>query len=421
MRLSQSREKEEPLEMREYVKRLLSYALFGAIFLSVVQIRCQSQSTTVSADRATQEVNALLSKSLAKSRKQKVWPDDPLRGFQVFAFNPSVSPGFLSEETFKKLKAWNINVLRLWIDVDPDSPSAVKPGETQLHAPLNNPIAPYKKNLEGLRIALALAEKYHIYIIPVAGGVVGRETDALSRETNPGNCYPGLIALWEYIAKNFGTHPWLLGYDLLNEPNSKDEVDYWHSTMVPQLIKRVRAIDRNTYLIIETAPWSLPDQAFPPSLTPVKDPKAIYSFHFYYPHSYTHQGLYTYKGAEFEGKPYPGMLRLFESSTPTSWDKAALEATMKNAISFQKKYGVKIFVGEFSVIRWAPGAARWLSDVIDIFEKHHFSWTYHCYGTWNGWNPTFPADAPQSALTDGGVETDRMKLLIKAWAKNKKY
>ena len=93
---------------------------------------------------------------------------------------------------------------------------------------------------------------------------------------------------------------------------------------------------------------------------------------------------------------------------------------MKGAIEFQKKYGVKIFVGEFSVIRWAPGAAQWLSDVIEIFEKHHFSWTYHCYGYWNGWNPTFSADAPESAVADGGVATDRMKLLIKAWMKNKK-
>jgi len=395
------------MRIRDGVKRLLSYALFGAMLLSVV-----------SADQATQEVNVLLSKPLAQSRKQKVWPDDPLRGFQVFAFNPSVSPGFLNEETFRKLKAWNINVLRLWLDVDP---GAVKPGETPPHAPTNDPIVSYKKNLQGLRIALALAEKYHIYIICVAGGVVGRGTDALSRETNQGGCYPGLVALWEYIARNFGTHPWLLGYDLLNEPNTKNETDSWHAKMLPQLIKRVRAIDRNTYVIVETAPWALPDQGFPASLTPVKDPKAIYSFHFYYPHSYTHQGLYTYKGSEFEGKPYPGMLRLFESSAPMFWDKAALEASMKGAIAFQKKYGVRILVGEFSVIRWAPGAARWLSDVIDIFEKHHFSWTYHCYGTWNGWNPTFSADAPQSAITDGGVETDRMKLLIKAWAKNKKH
>ena len=414
--------------IRDGVKRLLRYTLFGAMVLSVMQTGCQSRkleaaelrSVTESADQAAKEMNALLLKPLEKSHKEKVWPGDPLRGFQAYSFTPSGDPVFLNEATFKKFKAWNINVIRLWIDVDPGSPSPVKPGETPPSAPADDPVAPYKKNLEGLRIALALAEKYHIYIIPVAGGVVGRQTDALSREKNQGDCYPGLVALWEYVAKNFGNHPWLLGYDLLNEPNTKDEVDFWHTTALPQLIKRVRTIDRNTYVIVETAPWALPDQAFPPSLTPVRDPKAIYSFHFYYPHSYTHQGLYTYKGAEFEGRPYPGMLRLFESSAPMYWDKAALEDSMKGAIEFQKKYGVKIFVGEFSVIRWAPGAARWLSDVIEIFEKHHFSWTYHCYGYWNGWNPTFSADAPESAVADGGVETDRMKLLTKAWKKNTK-
>ena len=414
--------------IQDGVKRLLSYTLFVAMVLSVMQTGCQSQkaeaaelrSVPVSADQAATEMKVLLSKPLEESKKEKVWPDQPLRGLQTFSYTPSGDPVFLNEETFKKFKTWNINVIRLWIEVDPDSSSAVKPGETPPSAPANDPIASYKKNLEGLRIALALAEKYHIYIIPVAGGVVGRETDALSREKDQGNCYPGLIALWEYIAKNFGNHPWLLGYDLLNEPNTKDEIDFWYTTALPQLIKRVRAIDRNTYVIVETAPWALPDQAFPPSLTPVKDPKTIYSFHFYYPHSYTHQGLYTYKGAKFEHRRYPGMLRLFESSAPMLWDKAALEDSMKGAIEFQKKYGVKIFVGEFGVIRWAPGAAQWLSDVIDIFEKHHFSWTYHCYGYWNGWNPTFPADAPESAVADGGVETDRMEVLIRAWMKNKK-
>ena len=414
--------------IRNGVKRLLSYTLFGAMVLSAMQTGCQSRkleaaelrSVTVSADQAAKEMNALLSKPLEESKKKKVWPDQPLRGLQTFSYTPSGYPVFLNEEIFKKFKTWNISVIRLWIEVDPGSSPAAKPGATPPPAPANDPIAPYKKNLEGLRIALALAEKYHIYVIPVAGGVVGRETDALSREKNQGNCYPGLIALWEYIARNFGNHPWLLGYDLLNEPNTKDDIDYWHTTALPQLIKRVRAIDRNTYVIVETAPWALPDQAFPPSLTPVKDPKAIYSFHFYYPHSYTHQGLYTYKGTEFEGKPYPGMLRLFESSAPMFWDKAALEDSMKGAIELQKKYGVKIFVGEFGVIRWAPGAAQWLSDVIEIFEKHHFSWTYHCYGYWNGWNPTFSADAPESAVADGGVETDRMKVLIKAWMKNKR-
>ena len=412
------------MRIRDGVKRLLSYTLFGAAVLFVMQTGYQSRKVEAAepgnADQAAKEMKALLSKPLEESKKEKVWPDQPIRGLQTYSYTPSGDPVFLNEATFKKFKAWNINVLRLWIEVDPGSSSAVKPGETPPPAPANDPISLYKKNLEGLRIALALAEKYHIYIIPVAGGVVGRETDALSREKDQGNCYPGLIALWEHIAKNFGNHPWLLGYDLLNEPNTRDEIDLWHTTALPQLIKRVRAIDRNTYVIVETAPWALPDQAFPASLTPVKDPKAIYSFHFYYPHSYTHQGLYTYKGTEFEGKPYPGRLKMFESSAPAYWNKAALEDSMKGAIEFQKKHGVKIFVGEFSVIRWAPGAARWLSDVIEIFEKHHFSWTYHCYGYWNGWNPTFSADAPESAVADGGVETDRMKLLTKAWTKNKK-
>ncbi len=391
------------------MRRVVSAALLGALFWPVMQVRVSVAASEDAPQRP-----------LEKTRKRKTWPDAPLRGLQVYAFVPSQPPGFLGEEDFRKFDRWNVNVLRLWLDIDPDSPWAVKPGETPPPVPTDDPMAPYRKNLEGLRIALALAQKHHIYLVLVAGGVVGRGADALARETDAGGCYPSLAALWEHIARTFGGNPWLLAYDLMNEPNTRQEVDSWHARMLPQLVKRVRAIDANTYLVIETAPWALPDQAFPASLVPIEDPKAVYSFHFYYPHTYTHQGIGTYKGPEFEGKPYPGVLRLFPNSAPVFWDKAALEESMRGVIEFQKKHGVKVFVGEFSVIRRAPGAAQWLSDVLDLFEKYRFSWAYHCYGSWNGWNPTFAAEAPESSVADGGQETDRMKLLLKAWSRNER-
>jgi len=132
--------------IRDGVKRLLSYTLFGAMVLSVMQTGCQSRkleaaeprSVTVSVDQAAKEMKALLSKPLEESKKEKVWPDQPLRGLQTYSYTPSGDPVFLNEATFKKFKAWNINVLRLWIEVDPGSPSAVKPGETPPPAPADD-------------------------------------------------------------------------------------------------------------------------------------------------------------------------------------------------------------------------------------------------------------------------------------------
>ena len=132
--------------IRDGVKRLLSYTLFGAIVLSVMQTGCQSRkleaaeprSVTVSVDQAAKEMKALLSKPLEESKKEKVWPDQPLRGLQTYSYTPSGDPVFLNEATFKKFKAWNINLIRLWIEVDPGSPSAVKPVETSSPAPADD-------------------------------------------------------------------------------------------------------------------------------------------------------------------------------------------------------------------------------------------------------------------------------------------
>jgi hypothetical protein len=91
---------------------------------------------------------------------------------------------------------------------------------------------------------------------------------------------------------------------------------------------------------------------------------------------------------------------------------------MQAAIDFQATHNAIIWVGEFSVIRWAPGAAQWVKDSIEIFEKHHMSWNYHMYGGWNGWNPTFDPGDPSNNNTDGGKVTDRLQMLLDGWKKN---
>lgn len=77
-----------------------------------------------------------------------------------------------------------------------------------------------------------------------------------------------------------------------------------------------------------------------------------------------------------------------------------------------------MFVGEFSAVRWAPGAARWLQDSVDLFEEMGWDWAYHSTAGWNGWNPTFAANARPSHEKDGGIKTDRLEVLLNGWALN---
>ena len=49
---------------------------------------------------------------------------------------------------------------------------------------------------------------------------------------------------------------------------------------------------------------------------------------------------------------------------------------------------VPFYVGEFSVIAWAPvdSAVRYLRDVTGIFNRHGWSWTYHAFREYPGWS-----------------------------------
>jgi hypothetical protein len=97
----------------------------------------------------------------------------------------------------------------------------------------------------------------------------------------------------------------------------------------------------------------------------------------YEPHQFTHQGV--------QGRPepvaYPGMIGGRE------WNRAEVERTLSPVVEFQKRYHVPIFIGEFSAPRWrGDDANRYLRDVIEVCESHGWSWAYHAWREWEGWD-----------------------------------
>lgn len=91
---------------------------------------------------------------------------------------------------------------------------------------------------------------------------------------------------------------------------------------------------------------------------------------------------------------------------------------------FQKKWHVPIYVGEFSVIRWAPknDAVLWLTDVIDLLESRSWSWSYHAFRENTCWSlehdgkyraKSKPTPSPVSYVTE------RAKVVKKALLKNR--
>ena len=176
----------------------------------------------------------------------------------------------------------------------------------------------------------------------------------------------------------------VIWFDLLNEPLDWTTV-HSQPCYAPNLpewyqktIDAVRKIDKRHPIAVEPGPGMLSWGFIGFPL--LKDPyqKVIYSVHVYQPVGYTHQGV---NGQTI--LPWPG---IFGDNGGGRWDKNRLMQEYSAAIEYQKKYGVRIWVGEFSAARWAPGAADYLRDCIEMFEKLGWDWNYHALREAQVWN-----------------------------------
>ncbi len=226
--------------------------------------------------------------------------------------------------------------------------------------------------------------------------------------------------VWRDIVSK--TAPWrssIYGYDLYNEPHISPQPPRHGALAPPQwrplaikIIETIRELDEKTWIIYEVAPYDSPGGFR--NLTPLPDPRVIYSVHVYNPWAFTAQGL-----SKNLPRPvyYPGMIQ------GVMWNKNTMLQTLKPVIRFQDRYRVPIYVGEFSVIRWAPrkSAVAWLRDATSIFEQYHWSWTCLNFGEYNGWSlkygsqywkPGMPPPRPPRH------ETARARVIRAALAKN---
>lgn len=199
-----------------------------------------------------------------------------------------------------------------------------------------------------------------------------------------------MIRFWTQVAELCKDRPGTIWFDLCNEPlNWEDMPSYpkkwplWAQT----LIDRIRRIDTVHEIVIEPGPgglcWGF--REFPK----LKGDRLIYSVHNYQPHAYTHQGISSLENTDL-AKAYletnlgwPGS---YGDSGGGLWNKERLKRELAPAREFQLKHNVRMYVGEFGVVRWAPNAERYLRDNLEIFEEYGWNWTYHAFREHNCWS-----------------------------------
>lgn len=202
-----------------------------------------------------------------------------------------------------------------------------------------------------------------------------------------------LTPLWTQIASRYKDASKYLIYELMNEPHGI-EVPLWND-IIGRVFKVVRSIDPNHYIIAGGADWN--SFAAMKTLPDFQDDMVIYTFHFYDPHTFTHQGASWCHMERVIHIPFPydaaRMPALPENPTeeekqkfaayPEQGTVAKVEEFFDQYVAFSQERQAPVFCGEFGC--FAPFAdhedrVNWYTIVTNLLEERGIartSWDYY--------------------------------------------
>lgn len=205
-----------------------------------------------------------------------------------------------------------------------------------------------------------------------------------------------LKKVWTQMATHYKDRSNLIYYEVLNEPHGISDAA-WNSIQ-QEVIDAIRAVDTEHTIIVGGAGWnSYNNLAAIPEYT---DENLIYTFHFYDPFLFTHQGA-TWVGIPFDqlsGVPFPwsaGAMPPLPSGLVGTWGEdqynnyatdgtvAKVKQLIDIAVAFRDTRNVPVFCGEFGV--YIPNSdpedrVYWYQVVREYLEEKGIAWTswdYH--------------------------------------------
>jgi endoglucanase len=206
-----------------------------------------------------------------------------------------------------------------------------------------------------------------------------------------------LTALWERLAAHYASRdPERVFFEIMNEPEVNDP--YRWAGIQARVAAAIREVaPRNT--IIATGP-NYSDIQDLLTQHPLSDGNVIYNFHFYDPHTFTHQGAgwgvpwwsYTH------GIPYPadeasmaGILKevpdaanrfALEEYWLDRWDGHRIRVTIDEAAAWGHSNNVPLICNEFGAYREhtdAQSRMNWIKDVRTALDADGIGWTMWDY------------------------------------------
>jgi hypothetical protein len=285
--------------------------------------------------------------------------------------------GFITEADFRQVSRWGFSTVRVPFKADLllKQPGALDPA-----------------GLAHLERAVEMAEAHRLNIILDLHEVPGHSFVDMARNS----IYSDLAlqeqacGLWSSLARHFRrAGDWLL-FELMNEPVAPCAAD-WQS-LAGKLTAAIRKEDGRRPIVCGSNMWNTAQEFA--SLKPTGDERTVYTFHFYEPVHFTHQGAPWVKWTlEMPlPQPYPGQAQGLAEALARggqqaeaqaghlagAWDRARLKSLLAPVRAFRDAHQVPVFCGEFGVYLKAPrqDQLRWMDDFTSILAEEGYGFTY---------------------------------------------
>lgn len=291
------------------------------------------------------------------------------------------------------------------------------------------PLEKYPQNKDGLN-AEFVGRLDHAVDTMLANGLavqvdIHPESDYKAKVKSTGEGVERFAMLWRKLAAHYANrNPELVFFEIMNEPEVSDP--YRWAGIQARAAAAIREVAPQNTLIAAGPNYS----SIADLLTqhPLPDGNVVYTFHFYEPHEFTHQGAgwgvawwsYTHD------VPYPATessmaetlkqvpdLRDrydFEHYWLDHWDAHRIKLQMDAAAAWGKTNGVPLLCNEFGAYRKVTDAAsrmNWIHDVRTALEEDGIAWTMWDYR--GGFGVVYKTDGQPAKVDPAVVEALGLK------------
>lgn len=205
------------------------------------------------------------------------------------------------------------------------------------------------------------------------------------------------IEMWTRTAEALKDNPYVVGYDLMVEPDTGGHPERWNA-LAKRLISAIRAKDSRTPILLQGADGGDLESLLKLNardFDPQDNQRVVFCLHQYQPNDYAQQteGKWEYECSSLKdkkGKPDPSK---YVAYSPQG--KEELNSVYAAVSRWRDAQRALIAVNEFGVVRWAggwtgnkrdgyakPDADRFINDELNILEGLGVS-----HAIWK-WDPT---------------------------------